>query len=77
MLLAETSAVVGRLLEYNDGRRKLVEHFLGAGTGDLGGLVRLLSLDDTADEVRADHKTPPGPVTCWGVNDRKNHKSYH
>eukprot|EP00959_Pyramimonas_sp_CCMP1952_P107083 2238792-Pyramimonas_sp.AAC.2 len=21
------------------------------------------------------HESPPGPVTCWGVNDRKNHKS--
>eukprot|EP00959_Pyramimonas_sp_CCMP1952_P326287 6829912-Pyramimonas_sp.AAC.1 len=23
------------------------------------------------------HKSPPGPMTYWGVNDQKNHTSFY
>eukprot|EP00959_Pyramimonas_sp_CCMP1952_P378888 7936687-Pyramimonas_sp.AAC.1 len=29
------------------------------------------------DDVHEIHKSPPGPVTYWGVNDRKSHNSYY
>eukprot|EP00959_Pyramimonas_sp_CCMP1952_P127363 2663950-Pyramimonas_sp.AAC.1 len=30
---------------------------------------------ETIGESSILHKSPPGPVTYWGANDRKNHKS--
>eukprot|EP00976_Prorocentrum_cordatum_P089447 1187724-Prorocentrum_minimum.AAC.1 len=47
------------------GPRRALGHWVRGGT------------DVSATAIIRQHKSPPGPVTYWGVNDRKNHKSYY